>query len=291
MTTTAGAARPVPPDLRRRDNTRETARVEAALGVSLDHSSAITKRRSIGMPSSRGTWVRIEARPYDRIQNEQQSWNGTEAAALLDGVAKPHWLAATSWSDPEHRLMWRADETTLITAPPVRPTGPLTQAPDLDADWWATLALSLAALAEHVTTRIATPDTLPITQRRISETINAVHPGGIETQVNMWTTAHGDLNWANLTGAPTCIILDWEDWGTAPRGLDTANLWFNSLSVPELADQVAVHLREDLESAEGRVCALFLCCQHLRHDPAGEDKLTSAVRKAADELLGAIGSC
>lgn len=287
MTTTA-AAPPAPLDLRRRDNTRETARVEAALAISLEHAGAITKRRSIGLPSSRGTWVRIEARPYARVSNERQSWNGTEAAALLEGVSKPEWLASTSWNDPEHRLMWRADETTLITTPPVRSAGPITHAPDLDDAWWATLTSSLAALAEHATTRIATPDTLPITQQRINETIRAVYPDHIDTQITSWTTAHADLNWANLTSAPRCVILDWEDWGTAPRGFDATNLWFNSLSVPELADQVAAHLRADLESAEGRVCALFLCCQHLQHDPAGEDRLTAAVRKAADELVSAI---
>jgi hypothetical protein len=288
MTTTAATPQ-VPPDLRRRDNTRVIARTETALAVSLDHGSAITKRRSIGLPSSRGTWVRIEARPYARVLNERQSWNGTEAAALLEGISKPEWLASTSWSDPEHGLMWRADETSHIAAPPVRSAGPITQAPDLDRAWWATLVSSLAALANHATTRIATPDTLPITQQRISETISAVYPDRIDTRVTTWTTAHADLNWANLTGAPTCVILDWEDWGTAPRGLDSANLWFNSLSVPELANQVAVRLRADLESVEGRVCSLFLCCQHLHHDPVGEDRLTGAVRKAADNLVSAIG--
>ncbi len=201
-------------DLRRQDVATEIARVESALGVTLDRSAAIIKRRSIGFPTSRDTWVRIEARPYTRIQAEQQSWNGTEAAALLTDIAKPQWLCSASWDEPGRELMWRVDETSRVPDSAVRSSGVLAEVPDLDKTWWSTLAESLDALAGQTTGRLATPDTIPITQERITTSIETVFPGRVDTQVLTWPTAHADLNWANLT-APTCMILDWEDWGTA----------------------------------------------------------------------------
>ncbi len=45
-----------------------------------------------------------------------------------------------------------------------------------------------------------------------------------------FSTAHGDLHWANLTG-PTLTLVDWEGWGSAPVGYDAANLCLRSLYV------------------------------------------------------------
>ncbi|MCD9142936.1 hypothetical protein [Streptomyces albireticuli] len=52
-----------------------------------------------------------------------------------------------------------------------------------------------------------------------------------------WTTAHGDLHWANLT-APGLRILDWEAWGRAPHGYDQATLYAYSLLQPATAARV-----------------------------------------------------
>jgi hypothetical protein len=287
MTIASVAVTITPVDLRRQDVAAEIAHVESVLGVDLDRSAAIIKRRSIGCPTSRDTWVRIEARPYARIRTEQQSWNGTEAAALLTGIAKPHWLCSASWDDPGRQLMWRADETSRVPDAAVRSSGVLAEIPDLDTTWWATLAESLDALAGQTTGRIATPDTIPITQERITASIEAVFPDRVDTHVRTWTTAHADLNWANLT-APTCMILDWEDWGTAPRGLDAATLWFSSLMLPGLADHITTTLRADLETRDGMLSALFLCSQLIASDPAGTDRIGAAARDAARVLLEAL---
>lgn len=66
----------------------------------------------------------------------------------------------------------------------------------------------------------------------------------VDTTVEEWTAAHADLAWANLT-TPNCYFLDWEDWGTAPRGWDAASLWSESLAVPALADRVYQERRAD----------------------------------------------
>lgn len=99
-----------------------------------------------------------------------------------------------------------------------------------------TLDKSLTALAGYDTTRVATPGTVEITQEHLTRTLTAAFPtlSTADTAVKEWCTAHADLNWANLT-APRCWMLDWEDWGRAPRGLDAANLWACSLAVPGLA--------------------------------------------------------
>jgi hypothetical protein len=52
-------------------------------------------------------------------------------------------------------------------------------------------------------------------------------------QIDEWRTAHGGLNWNNLT-APRLSILDWELWGAAPRGFDAATLLAHTFNDPAL---------------------------------------------------------
>jgi hypothetical protein len=54
--------------------------------------------------------------------------------------------------------------------------------------------------------------------------------------VTCWTTAHGDLHWADVT-APL-RILDWEGWGSTPEGFDAATLYAYSLLQPATAARV-----------------------------------------------------
>jgi hypothetical protein len=105
-----------------------------------------------------------------------------------------------------------------------------------------------------------------MTQRRLTSTIEQVFPGLIDTTIEEWTTAHADLGWANLT-APTCRILDWEDWGTCPRGTDSAKLWTSSLAIPALAEQIRRHRHTDLENRTGRLMVLFYCSQIIAAAP------------------------
>lgn len=245
-------------DLRRTQVADVLDRVERALQTRLERDQAVRKRRSIGARTDRDTWVRIEARRPEKIDG--QGWNGAECAALLGGIAKPDWFASVSWRDEGRAVMWRADETSLVTAAPIKPGGTVTVEPDLPGTWWEALDTSLTTLAAAPTTRLATPDTEPITQQRLTAAIERIYPGRIDTRVEEWTTAHADLNWANLTG-PQLWLLDWEDWGRAPRGLDAANLWVNSLAVPALAERVRENRYADLISRSGMLATLFYCAQ------------------------------
>ncbi|MDT0308461.1 hypothetical protein RM780_16040 [Streptomyces sp. DSM 44917] len=272
-------------DLRVESVEEVLGRVERGLGTVLDRASLVRKRRSLGARSGRGTWVRVERRGVERIGG--QGWNGVECAAVLEGIAKPEWYAGLAWREDDGAAMWRADETELVAAPPVRPGGRLTEDPGLGEAWWGTLNRSLDALAGARTNRVATPDTVPVTRESVAGAIRTAFPeAGIDLVLEEWTPAHADLNWANLT-APECWLLDWEDWGMAPRGLDAAKLWGSSLAVPGLAQRVLRERRADLESRSGKLMALFFCAKVLPYaDP--RDPLAGPARREADRLLAEL---
>jgi hypothetical protein len=257
-------------------------RVERSLQVRLDRGSVVRKRRSVGARTDRDTWVRIERRVLARIGG--QGWNGTEQAAVLEGVAQPAWHSGVSWRDAEEPAMWRADETGLLPGEPVKPGGVLTQDPDLPDVWWEGLNASLNALAAQHTTRVATPDTVTITQAHVTEVIRNLFPDAPDATVQQWVPAHADLNWANVTGPEFCLF-DWEDWGLAPRGLDSASLWSQSLGVPDVAARVRAERSADLECRDGMVMMLFACSKLAGPYAHPEDPRVEPARRAADRLM------
>jgi hypothetical protein len=267
-------------DLRKESVDGVLGHVERALDVRLDLSTEVRKRRSVGARTDRGTWVRIERRALERIDG--QAWNGTECAAALRGVTTPVWFAGVAWCYSEGAAMWRADETELIRAQPVSPAGRTT----LPESWWTTLNASLDALAVQRTSRVATPDSVTISRKSVAEVIGHAFPGAtLDVSFDEWTAAHADLGWANLT-APSCYLLDWEDWGMAPRGLDSAKLWVASLDVPEVAERVRHERRDDLMSRTGKLMALFYCSKLVPYVGGGGPIRREALR-LLDELRAA----
>lgn len=257
-------------------------RVERCLQVHLDRDSVVRKRRSVGARTDRDTWVRIERRMPGRIG--AQGWNGAEQAAFLKGVAQPVWYSGLSWRGEDEPAMWRADETGLLPGEPVQPGGVPTKDPHLPDAWWEGLNASLEALAIQHTTRVATPDTVTITQTHVTELIHGAFPGAPDTSVGQWVPAHADLNWANVT-APQFCLFDWEDWGMAPRGLDSASLWAQSLGVPELAARVRAERRDDMSSRDGMVMTLFACSKIAGPYAHPEDPRLAPARRAATRLI------
>jgi len=116
-------------------------------------------------------------------------------------------------------------------------------------------------------------------------TIRKVFPD-IDTTITEWATAHADLAWPNLT-APTCYLLDWEDWGVAPRGFDAATLRSESLAVPTLADRAYQERRTDLDSRSGQLAQLYHCAKLVS---AGErsGSLLAPATVLADQLVTAL---
>ncbi|MEV6057316.1 hypothetical protein [Streptomyces sp. NPDC052107] len=260
--------------------------VERSLQMQLVRDTVVCKRRSVGARTDRGTWVRVERRSFDRIG--AQGWNGTEAAAVLHGVSMPKWYAGLAWRERDEPVMWRADEMVLVTAPPVGQAALVIEDPQLSDGWWAALNASLDALAAQRTHRLATPDTETATQELVTGTIRAFFPE-VDATVDEWTPAHADLTWANVTGPEFCII-DWEDWGMAPRGLDAATLWGNSLAVPALAQRVWAERRPDLESRSGRLMALFFCAKVVGPHAHPQDPRLEPAREEAARLIAELHS-
>jgi hypothetical protein len=258
-------------------------RVERSLQVRLLPDTAVRKRRSVGARTNRDTWVRIERRQLAKIPD--QGWNGTECAAHLEGIAQPDWHGCVVWRDSDGPVMWRADETALLPGAPVG-AAVLSSAPGLPDEWWEALNASLDALAAQDTGRIATPDTVTITQALVTETIRGVFSTDFDTTVDRWVPAHADLNWANMT-APPFSLFDWEDWGKAPLGLDSASLWASSLAVPALAERVRHERRSDFESRDGKLMTLFVCSKILGPYAHPKDpRLEPAVRMAEEAIDG-----
>ncbi|MGV9311198.1 hypothetical protein ACWDR0_03255 [Streptomyces sp. NPDC003691] len=284
MTHSVSAGRSV--DLRVEPVDEVLDRVEWSLRTRLDRDTVVRKRRSVGARTDRDTWVRVERRPLERIAG--QGWNGTESAARLEGVAQPVWQGCVVWRDADGSVMWRADETTLLPAAPIGTTV-LGEEPKLSVEWWRALGDSLRALAGNTTGRVATPDTVTITQDLVTESIRDVFPEATGTTVERWVPAHADLNWANMS-APAFSLFDWEDWGNAPRGLDAATLWAASLAVPALADRVRHELRHDFESGDGRLMTLFVCAKILAPGAHPADPRIEPARQAAGRILAEVRS-
>lgn len=114
-------------------------------------------------------------------------------------------------------------------------------------------------------------------------------PEVTDTTVEEWRPAHADLPWANVTG-PEFYMIDWEDRGIVPRGLDAATLRGHSLAVPAIAERVWSERRPDLESRPGRLMALFLCAKVTGPQAHPEDPRLEPARKEGPVLRGVRGT-
>jgi hypothetical protein len=187
------------------------------------------------------------------------------------------------WRDADGPVLWRADETALLPGAPIG-AAVLSAAPGLPDEWWEALNASLDALPAQDTGRIATPDTVTITQSLVTETIRGVFSADFDTTAERWVPAHADLNWANMT-APPFSLYDWEDWGKAPLGLDSASVRASSLAVPALADRVRHERRSDFESRDGKLMTLFVCSKILGPYTHPQDPRLEPARCMAEEAI------
>jgi hypothetical protein len=243
-------------DVRRDRHDDVLERVERALDLTVDRSSVVhgAYGTTEGFRSSRDTWVRIQRRSARRPAG--QAWIGAEAAAVLTDVPRPAWFQALTWVDEGRGVVWRADEIEFIASPAIQGAGPLPAEPALPEEWWAKLRTSLAALGRFETDRVG------LRQAHLARRINQVFDGQVDTTVDEWVTAHADLHWRNLT--VDGHLLDWEDWGQAPRGWDATQLWGASLAFPALAGRVQREFADDLGTRSGRLAQLLYCANVIR---------------------------
>jgi hypothetical protein len=177
------------------------------------------------------------------------AWTGNADANQIAGVPHPRVENCAEWDEPEAGRRVRAELLTLAPGSTIASEIVLRAPVRLDEAWWRQLRDSLHALAGQPTDRVCLePDLLA---RRILAAFGvAIEPGALT-----WTTAHGDLHWANLTN-PGCWLLDWESWGTAPAGYDAALLHAASLLEPATATRVYATFADVLDGPAGAVAQL-----------------------------------
>jgi transcriptional regulator with XRE-family HTH domain len=256
--------------------------VERAFDVRLDRDGLTLGSQSVGARTNRGTWVRLQGCPAGQVG--WQAWNGTEAVLLLEGVAAPRWFNAATWRDDASEVLWRADETALVTDPPVSKSSFLRADPELSEAWWRDWSTSLDALERHGCARIAIVDGQPVTESHIVRVAASVWPRLVSGSIAEWSSAHGAMTWAKLT-SPGCRIINWTRWGRAPRGLDAATLWSFSLAVPHLAARIWATRRTELESPTGTMVALYSLARILTDPATSAGPLAAPARHAAARLL------
>ncbi|MGW5820070.1 hypothetical protein [Streptomyces noursei] len=153
---------------------------------------------------------------------------------------------------------YRAELYARTPDPAVSPSPVLQEEPHLPPDWWTSLRDSLNALSTVHTERVA------IREEYMRRVIPQYTGHTIDTI--KWTTAHGDLHWANLT-APNALLLDWEVWGVAPVGYDATSLLLHSLHVPPLANRVRATFADTFDTPESRGGQLVACAEILQAAP------------------------
>lgn len=85
-------------------------------------------------------------------------------------------------------------------------------------------------------------------------------------------------------------MLDWEDWGVAPRGWDATTLWGNSLAVPALAERVQREYQADLGSRSGLVSQVFFCAEIIAAGESYAGPLAEPSRREAARLISSLQS-
>ncbi|GAB3970495.1 hypothetical protein GCM10029978_043890 [Actinoallomurus acanthiterrae] len=220
--------------------------------------------RSIGVAASPVTggpvrWLRVVTEHLSWASGDW--WTGNKDAVEITGITKPEVIDIREWTDDGQAL--RAEVMTYIPTRPCSPTPELRHGIDLSADWWGDLRRGLDHLAGFPTDRRA------VDQEQVSRRLRIFFGDRIDTRVDQWTTAHGDLHWANLT-APDFAVLDWELWGRAPYGYDAATLYCHSLLQPDVAETVHDRFADVLDTSDGTRTQLFVITRMLLRADRGD---------------------
>jgi len=212
--------------------------------------------RTLGAPArtAAGTpvWLRLVAEREEKASGKL--WEGAGDAQRTLGDLDGRRPALVGLHDAtEDGTAYRAELSVRVDEPVLSGSPILHEDPDLPGTWWTELEETLHKLAASATDRIAVRT--QYMERAIPEFVGIPAPNAPR-----WSTAHGDLHWANLTNP--LRVLDWEGWGTAPESFDCAMLYAYSLLRPG----IAARLRETFPvlgspaalAAEATVCAMLL---------------------------------
>jgi hypothetical protein len=222
-------------------------------------------------------WLRVACAPVGQVV--ATFWDGSIKAqeSMPDLMPRPWLRVWHDWSDD--RWEYRAELYDRVAVRPVAVSASLSSVPDLPSRWWVALRAALDDIA-MVSTRRATVD-----QSFLDRAMPHFLGVPVDTVAPSWSTAHGDLHWANLC-APELRILDWEGWGLAPTGYDAAVLHTHSLLTPSVAARVRTELGYVLETPAGRFAELVVITELLEAITRGDNlELAGPLRTRAAQLL------
>ncbi|MFE2823542.1 hypothetical protein [Streptomyces sp. NPDC059271] len=237
--------------------------------------------RTLGAPAhtaaGQPAWLRLVSAPADKASGKL--WDGAldaqHAFGDLDG-RRPTLLAVHDTVDNgtayRAELSVRVDEPVLSDDPILQHDLPL---PDT---WWNDLAATLEKVSAVSTDRVAVRQ--QYIDRAVPEFLGIPAPA-----TTRWTTAHADVHWANLTGAPI-RLLDWEGWGSAPEGFDAATLYAYTLLQPTTAARIRATFPV-LGTPAGRAAEATVCAQLLQTVSRGDNLILEAPLQAWAEGLRA----
>ncbi|GAA3056412.1 hypothetical protein GCM10020229_80210 [Kitasatospora albolonga] len=255
----------------------------SALAVALDGEREAWgwRGRTLGRPVtsvSGNAWLRLVCAPVEKAGGK--IWDGPQEAErfMPPAVPRPHLQAWHTWTDGGNGYL--AELYDRITDPTITTDGPLLRsAPAVGDTWWESLGTTLTAVAAVPTDRVA------MRQEYLDRAMPHYLGDGFDTTVPAWSTAHGDLHWANLT-QPTLTVLDWEGWGVAPTGYDAAVLHAYSLLVPETAAEIRHHLGHILDTPAGRFAELVVATELLQGIERGDHtELEGPLRARISHLI------
>ena len=224
-------------------------------------------------------WLRLHSVPANQII--ETFWNGTIDAqrSMPSSVPRPRLLAYHDWTDQQ--WAYRAELHQSVSVRPVARHAVLTTDPHLPSAWWFALRSALDDIAVVPTDRVTLHEGF----------LAWAMPHYLGTHIHdhasdSWTTAHGDLHYANLCG-PHLSILDWEGWGVAPDGYDAAMLHSYSLLVPTVAARVRDQFAGLFGTSTGRFAELAVITELLHTTTYGDNlELAAPLRQRAALLLG-----
>ncbi|WP_073951141.1 phosphotransferase [Streptomyces kebangsaanensis] len=224
-------------------------------------------------------WLRVAHSPVDKTSGKL--WRGPEDAeqSVPRKVPRPCLRLVRQWTEGEEA--YKAELYDLVVGGTLSSTPVLAAPPRLTTGWWDGLRKALDRLSAVRTDRTAVRRAY---LERAMPKYLAFLGSGVPTTPPAWSTAHGDLHWANLAG-PELGILDWEGWGTAPAGYDAALLHAYSLTMPETAERVRRELSTGLDSDAGRFAELVVITELLQSAERGDNlELVPALRQRAKEV-------
>lgn len=168
-------------------------------------------------------WLRLACSPTGQI--DRTFWDGSLAAEKTIPASVPRPRLREIHDFNHQAWEYRAELYDRITARPIAPSPTLTAAPDLPSSWWTALRTALGDITTISTDRHTTE------QQYLDWAMPKFLGTSLDTRTPAWSTAHGDLHWANLC-APRLTVFDWEGWGLAPTGYDPAMLPATASSYP-----------------------------------------------------------